>query len=292
MKHLQTAIQQGERAGLSYRLAPPRNALRGAAGFHSGSQKGVSLDFSDYREYHPGDDVRSLDWNVFARTDKLTLKLYHEEVSPHVDLLLDTTASMALGKAKPDALLGLGALFTSAAANGDCLWNAFSLGEEFQPLERGRDVPSRWGPIQFGAQVNPATQLMAGTTALKRQSIRVLISDLLWDAEPLAALRRISEGASSVMVVQLLSHEDIQPPEQGKYRLEDAETGSSMELFVDSDTRRRYLQALENHSQLWAEACRQTGAAYGQLIAEEVLDGWQLDPLLRSGVLEYLGGSG
>lgn len=288
----QTAIQQGEQAGLSYRLAPPRSALRGAAGFHAGSQKGVSLDFSDYREYHPGDDVRSLDWNVFARTDKLTLKLYHEEVSPHVDILLDSSESMALGTAKPDALHGLGALFATAASTGDCSWHAFTLGTNFQPLECGHDVPSRWQPIEFDAQANPAAQLMAGTTILKRQSIRLLVSDLLWDAEPLAALRRISEGASNIIVVQLLSHEDIQPPEHGKYLLEDAETGGTLELFIDSDTRKRYFQALENHSQLWAEACRQTGAVYCRLIAEEVLDGWRLDPLLRAGVLEYVGGAG
>ncbi len=286
MSSQQTWLQQGEQAGLPYRLVPPRRALRGLAGFHAGSQRGVSLDFSDYREYHPGDDVRSLDWNVYARTDKLVVKLYHEEVSPHVDIVLDASRSMALETAKPQALLGLGALLAAAAAGGDCSWNAFRLSDRLAPLERGRDVPSLWGNIDFTAQGNPGAQLDIGG-AFKRLGIRVLVSDLLWEAEPLAVLRRFSEGASGVIVVQLLSQADTTPPEQGKYWLDDVETGASMEVFMDSDAQRRYRRALESHTQLWAEACRQTGAVHCQLIAEELLDGWPLEPLVRTGILEH-----
>jgi len=281
----QTWLQEGEQAGLQYRFMPPRRALRGLAGFHAGSQRGVSLDFSDYREYHPGDDVRTLDWNVYARTDRLVVKLYHEEVSPHVDLVLDTSRSMALEEAKPQAMLGLGALLAAAAAGGDCSWNAFSLGDRLAPLERGREVPALWGGLEFTAQGNPGAQLEVGGV-FKRLGVRVLVSDLLWEAEPLTVLRRFSEGASGVVVVQLLSRADTTPPEHGKYWLDDVETGVSMEVFVDADAQRRYRRALESHTQLWAEACRQTGAVHCQLIAEELLDGWPLEPLIRAGILE------
>ena len=186
-------LQEGEQAGLQYRLVPPRRALRGAAGFHAGSQRGVSLDFSDYREYHPGDDIRSLDWNVYARTDRLTVKLFHEEVSPHVDIVLDASRSMALQESKSRALHGLGALLASAAAGGDCSWNAFGLGDQLFPLERGRDIPSTWQGLEFTAQGNPGAQLQDGAGQLKRLGIRVLVSDLLWEAEPLTVLRRFSD---------------------------------------------------------------------------------------------------
>ena len=290
MTDQRTAFQQGEEAGLLYRLARPRHTLRGAAGFHAGSQNGVSLDFSDYREYHPGDDIRSLDWNVYARTDKLTVKLYHEEVSPHADILLDASRSMALGDAKPHALLGLGALFASAAAGSDCTWKAFELGDRLAAVDRGHDIPSVWGDLRFTAQNNPGAQLAHETARFKRQSIRILISDLLWDAEPLSVLRRLSENASGTAIVQILSRDDASPPELGKYRLNDAETGESLEVFIDSDIRKHYLDQLETHTRLWSDACRQTGAAFCQLIAEDVLDGWALEPLLRTGILEQQGG--
>ena len=136
MQDFRTWLQQGELAGQSYRLASPRRSLKGAAGFHAGSQNGVSLDFSDYREYHPGDDIRSLDWNVFGRTDRLTIKLYHEEVAPHVDIVLDASRSMGLVESKPQALLGIGALLATAAAGGNYSWNAFRLGARLASLDR------------------------------------------------------------------------------------------------------------------------------------------------------------
>lgn len=288
MDSQQSAYQRGEQAGLSYRLAPPREALRGAAGFRAGSNKGVSLDFSDYREYHPGDDVRSLDWSVYARTDKLTVKLFHEEVSPHTDILMDTSESMALSAEKRNALLGLGAFFAAAAAGGDCSWNAFALGDRLLPVPRGRDVPSLWGDLDFAPRVNPGAALR-GAHGFKRQSMRVLISDLLWEAEPLTVLRRLSENASSTVVVQLLSREDIHPPEPGKYRLTDAETGEMLDVFIDADARARYLDHLETHTRLWADACQQTGAVQCRIVAEDLLADWRLDPLLRAGVLEHQG---
>lgn len=283
-------LQQGEQAGIQYRLVPPRQALRGLAGFHAGSQRGVSLDFSDYREYHPGDDVRSLDWGVYARSDRLVVKLYHEEVSPHLDIILDASQSMALTDAKSKALLGLGALLSSAAAGSDCSWNAFSIKNRLAPLERGNEIPSLWGEVTFSTENNPAAHLQSGNS-FKRLGMRVLVSDLLWDAEPLSVLRRLSENASGVVVVQLLAQADSIPPQQGKYWLDDVETGESMEVFVDAAAQRRYRRSLELHTQLWVEACRQTGVMYCQLIAEEFLDGWVLDPLIRTGMLEYQKGN-
>ena len=283
-------LQQGEQEGMQYRLVPPRRALRGLAGFHAGSQRGVSLDFSDYREYHPGDDIRSLDWNVYARSDRLMVKLYHEEVSPHVDIVLDASRSMTLVETKQQAMLGLGAIVAAAAAGGDCSWNAFRLDDQLTPLERGNDMPSVWGGLAFKPQGNPGAQLQAGAGQLKRLGIRVLVSDLLWEAEPLSILHRFSEGASGVVLIQLMAKADTTPPEQGKYRFDDIETGDSMEVYVDADAQRRYLGALESHTSLWADACRQTGAIHCQLTAEEVLDGWQLEPLVRAGILEHLQG--
>lgn len=287
MEPQRTWLQHGEQAGLRYRLVPPRRALRGLAGFHAGSQRGVSLDFSDYREYHPGDDIRSLDWNVYARSDRLMVKLYHEEVSPHVDIVLDASRSMALVESKQQALLGLGAVLASAAAGGDCSWNAFSLTHHLSPLERGCDRPSSWTTIAFEPHDNPGDLLQGGTGQFKRQGIRVLVSDLLWEAEPMSVLHRFSEGASSVILVHLMAQADTIPPEPGKYLFDDVETGDSMEVYVDSAAQQRYLDALESHTRIWVNACHQTGATYCRLTAENVLDGWQLEPLVRAGILEH-----
>ena len=290
MQDFRTWLQQGELAGQSYRLASPRRCLKGAAGFHAGSQNGVSLDFSDYREYHPGDDIRSLDWNVFGRTDRLTIKLYHEEVAPHVDIVLDASRSMGLVESKPQALLGIGALLATAAAGGNYSWNAFRLGARLSRLERGREIPSHWPELEYEPLKNPGAPLRESAGVLKRQGVRILVSDLLWSTEPLGVLRRFAEGASSVVVVQLLARADVVPPEPGKYRLDDAETGESIEVFVDADTQKQYVERLEQHTPHWNDACRQTGTAFCRLVAEDLLADWRLDPLLRTGIIEHRSG--
>ena len=72
----------GERAGLRYRLALPHLAARGVSGRQLGALAGSSLEFKDHRDYQPGDDLRRIDWNAFGRSDKLTLKLFREEINP------------------------------------------------------------------------------------------------------------------------------------------------------------------------------------------------------------------
>src|SRR5499426_1886595 len=104
---------EGERAGMRYALEPPRTASAALAGLQFGRQAGASLEFRDHRDYQPGDDLRRIDWNAFARSDKLTVKLYREEISPHLDIVLDSSRSMALAaSAKLRAAAGLAAIFS------------------------------------------------------------------------------------------------------------------------------------------------------------------------------------
>src|SRR5260370_9291394 len=112
-------LADGERAGSRYVLGVPRRLARGAGGMHQGGRAGSSVEFKEHRGYQPGDDLRHIDWNAYARSDQLTVKLFHEEVNPRLDVVLDGSRSMALPDgAKAGAALGLAALFTSAAANG------------------------------------------------------------------------------------------------------------------------------------------------------------------------------
>jgi uncharacterized protein (DUF58 family) len=87
---------RGEQIGSRYALTMPRRVPMGLAGSQVGHHAGSSLEFKEHREYMPGDDLRRIDWSAYARSDRLHVMLYREEVSPHVDLLLDGSASMAL----------------------------------------------------------------------------------------------------------------------------------------------------------------------------------------------------
>ena len=134
MPDFRPSFLQGLALGSAFRLALPREAMRGLGGARAGAAAGSSLDFLDFREYHPGDDLRRLDWSVYARTDREVVKLYREEVFPRLDIVLDASRSMDLpGTAKASSALALCGALAAAAANAGCaaaLWTAGFFAQE------------------------------------------------------------------------------------------------------------------------------------------------------------------
>lgn len=139
---LRNAIEQGQRAGMRYRLEPPRLAPQGASGARLGHRPGSSLEFMDHRDYQPGDDIRRIDWAGYARSDRLVVRLYREEVSPHMDLLVDGSRSMNLsGTAKARAAVGLAAAMATAAANHNFTHALWWAGQAVRRIGQRGDEP-------------------------------------------------------------------------------------------------------------------------------------------------------
>src|SRR5262252_6991728 len=148
---------EGERTGMKYALEAPRTASAALAGLHLGRQAGASLEFRDHRDYQPGDDLRRIDWNAFARSDRLTIRLYREEISPHLDIVLDGSRSMALeSTAKARAAIGLAAALAVAAENAGYSHNAWIARAYVAPIGAGANRPSSWQSIDFDFRGNPA----------------------------------------------------------------------------------------------------------------------------------------
>jgi uncharacterized protein (DUF58 family) len=279
----------GERAGARYALAVPRRIPLGAAGIRQGGRSGSSLEFKEHRDYQPGDDLRHIDWNVYARSDQLAVKLFHEEINPHLDVLLDGSRSMALeGSAKAEAALALAAFFATAAGNAGFAHQVCVAHEACRPVANGAAHPADWGAIAFDHRGDPAASFAHGPPAWPPRGIRVLVSDLLWLGDPLMLLGPLAEKASAAVVVQLLARADVDPPERGNLWLVDAETDETQELYVDAAAWGRYRAALARHQQHWHRACRQVGAVLTTLVAEDLLRDWRLDDLVAAEVLKVV----
>lgn len=270
MKH-RPALLEGEKLGLRYALSLPQATLAGLRGEQLGKRAGSSVDFQDYRDYQPGDDLRHIDWNAYARTDQLIVKLFREEAQPHLDLILDTSGSMALeGTPKADALHKLAALFSTAAMNARCSQAAWMTGPGFNRVGNDTEPPSAWAGIEVeGAHTFEEAFAILPPT-LRRQGIRVLISDLLWPGDPLPTLRKLSEDAAALFLIQVLSEDDMEPPEPGNLELVDSETGESITLYIDATIRENYRQTFTRFQQSWDNAARQTGAKLVTLPAENL----------------------
>ena len=244
------ALSDGMQAGLRYALSVPRNVPSGLAGLQLGRNAGASLEFRDHREYQPGDDLRFIDWAAYARSDKITVKVYREEVNPHVDVLLDGSKSMALvDTVKAEATLGLAAALVSAGMNSGYSHQAFITRAGCEPIANATQPPTAWDGVAFdGAQ--PLDQAVLQTPPHWRgQGIRVLLSDLLFLADPLAVLEHVAHGAAAVYVVQVLAEADADPPQRGNVRLVDCETNAVQEVFVDASAEKRYRENLARHQQ-------------------------------------------
>jgi uncharacterized protein (DUF58 family) len=285
----QKYLAAGERAGSRYVLGMPRRLPLGAAGLHQGGRSGSSLEFKEHRDYQPGDDLRHLDWNAYARSDQLIVKQFHEEVNPRLDIVLDGSRSMALpGSAKVQAALGLAALFTTAGANAGFFHAAWLTRDGFHPVAGSETRFSAWETLAFDDRSDPGTALARKPPAWRPRGIRVLLSDLLWLGDPLVFLAQIAERATAVAVVQILAHADAHPPERGSVRLTDVETNETHDLLLEPATLRRYQAALEQHREQWHRACRQVGAVFISVIAERVLRDWRLDDLVAAEILRVM----
>ncbi|MFO0928275.1 MAG: DUF58 domain-containing protein [Gemmataceae bacterium] len=221
-----------------------------------------------------------MDWNAYARTDQLTVKLYREEVTPHLDVVVDASRSMDLeGSRKAAAAVALAAFFATAGARAGYSHALWQLADACRPVLAGNRPPALWDGLAFDHRGGP----VAGLPPWRPRGTRVLISDLFWLGEPLALVRPFAERAAAAVVVQLLAAADVDPPEGESVRLVDAETDEVREIHVDALVARQYRDALARHQDSWSRACRQCGAVFVTVVAETLLAGWDLAPLVAAG---------
>lgn len=289
------ALIAGAALGSAFRLVLPREAMRGRDGSRAGTGAGASLDFLDFREYHPGDDLRRLDWSVYARTDREVVRLYREEVLPRLDLVLDVSRSMDLpGTGKAGAALALCGALAAAATNAGCVASLWTVGADVRRLE-GSD-PRLWDPPCFDSPLPPVAGFGRERPSFPRNGIRVLVSDLLFPEEPAALLRPLSDGAAATYVLQVLAPDEIEPRDIGPRRLLDVESGDMLDAVIDEAALAAYRAAFAAHRDRWTESCRAHGAAFptdpiaaawDMGVGEDVLRSL-VAPLLRLGLVESL----
>lgn len=283
------SLLDGERAGSAYALRAPRGLPSGMVGLHQGARAGSSLEFKEHRDYEPGDDLRHIDWNAFARSDHLVVKLFHEEVTPHLDVVLDGSRSMALaGSVKAEAALGLAGFFAAAAGNAGFSQRIWLAQDGCRQLHGCHGRPSSWELPKFDFRGSPAEAFRKRPPQLRPRGVRLVISDLLWPGDPLSIIGPCAERATALVIVQLLAAVDADPPERGNLRLIDSETDQPWELLVNDAAIERYRATMQRHQQLWQAACRQAGAFLTMVVADELLSHWRLDELVAAEFLQVM----
>lgn len=279
-------LTEGQQAGARYTLAALRRAPQGTAGSQLGRLAGESMEFMDHREYQPGDDLRRLDWAAYARSDKMIVKLYRQEVCPHLDIVIDGSRSMALADTeKLRASVALAAALSTAAANAGHSHRAYLTGQGCRPVLNGGEQPMLWQGLNFDSAEGPPASFRTLPPPWRPRGIRALVSDLLWLDDPQGLLMALSDRAAAVYVIQVLAAADVSPPDHGNLRFVDSETDKVEELFIDATALARYRTNLQRHRENWHQAARQVGAVFVPLVAEEVCRSWDFSRLVEAGIL-------
>jgi uncharacterized protein (DUF58 family) len=248
-----------------------KGAVRGGLkGVRRSVKRGQSVEFTDYRDYALGDDLRSLDWNVYARLERLFIKLFVEEEDVTVHVLLDASASMDGGT--PDKLTfgkrAAAALAYIGLASYDRVNIAVLQGRtarRFPPVRGTGRVFQVLGDLSGVRASDGPSDLAASArhyaAQLTQRGPMLLISDLF---DP-AADRAISELAgtrSDVAVLHVLSPDELDPPLEGDLRLVDRETGAGVDITADLGVLDEYRARLAAWQDDLDAVCRKRGAAY------------------------------
>jgi len=236
-------------------------------------RKGQSVEFADYRQYVAGDDLRFIDWNLYARLDKLFLRLFMEEEDLLVNIVLDCSASMDYGD--PNKLAFGRKLVAALGYIGLTHYNRVSLygfsGGEFQSLrdQRGRRPLPRM--LEFLRSLKPggAGDLEAAGKRFallqQRKGVVVVISDFFDKGELDAALRSFGDPRFDTYAIQVLAPQEVDPAQGqivGDLRLRDLEDEDVAEVSVTPALIKRYQANLQAYCQHVRQQCTRRGVAY------------------------------
>jgi uncharacterized protein (DUF58 family) len=253
------------------------------AGLHRSPYKGFSVEFAEYRQYLPGDDLSTLDWKVYARSDRHYVKKYEEETNVECHLLLDVSASMAYRGAAAMSKLEYGSVLAASLA---------------YLMNRQRDatglitfddrivfrLPAAARPGHLHALLVALERITAGqrsdlgrplhqlAEALVKRSMVVLVSDLLDEPEPIIkGLKHLRFRGSDVIVFQVLDPHELTFPFKGAARFRDLESDQQV-TAEPSSIRTTYLRELAGLTLRYDRELRGAGIDYVQLDTSQPLD--------------------
>lgn len=256
---------------LEYLAIVSRRVFAGRTRAERRSKKtGSGIEFADHRQYVPGDDFRTLDWNVYQRLGRLLVRLYEEEEDLSVYVLVDCSASMGFGHpSKMDYAKRLAAAFAYIAlANLDrvsVLTFAEGMVDRLAPT-RGKKrifpVFQFLGAAQPRGSTSLATSMRTFVAQHKRRGVAILLSDLYDPAGFEEGINVLRFGKFEPYVLHVLDPADRRPPLHGDVVLVDEETGEPREVTVTPRVLARYEAAYEAWRQRIERFCRDKQVPY------------------------------
>lgn len=266
---------------------------QGASGSRKSKVKGSSVEFSDYREYTLGDDFRRVDWNAYGRFDKLFVKLFMEEREAMVNIFVDSSKSMDFGEPKKSiaSLRIAGVLAFLALNNLDrvCINSVSERNLNKSQALMGKNMFNHCITYLQGLEFSGRTTL---SEAIKRKEltargISIVISDFFTEGDIEEIIKYLSFKKQQVILIQMLSPEELNPELSGELRLIDSETGLAKNVSVTAAVLKKYNMHLNSFTRRIKECSSKMGATYVQVSSSEPIEKILFEKFLGSGIISY-----
>lgn len=243
------------------------------SGLHASPFHGFSVEFSEHRRYNPGDDPKDIDWQVFARTDRIYVKRYQAETNITGYVLLDTSRSMAYtfrqNLTKFDYCICLAAAISYLMIHQQDPVGLITFGEHLQQSLPARSRRSQLGNILAVLQqskpegeTNIGSNLKQVASMLRHRSLLMVMSDLLTDPEEVIdSLRMLRYAGHDLILFHVLDEAEVTFPFSGSVDLVEPET-SDHQIVDAAGIRADYIQAVNELRERYREECFALGADY------------------------------
>lgn len=252
------------------------------SGMHRSPFFGQSIEFRQHREYAPGDDLRHVDWKVWARQDRLTIKQYEEDTNMRVNLLVDVSNSMKYGR-------GVFTKFEYAATIATSLaWLVLKQQDAVGCMTFDEAVRSRTPTSSQKMQLNHIVNSLESATPNKktnlqtifsdaaetfpRRGIMIVVSDLFGDVEAtLKGLRLLRQRGHDVMVFHVLDEDELEFPFTGSSRFSDLESEAKLNCNPKA-LRDGYLEAINEFLDEVRRGCAKAAIDYAKVSTSDPMD--------------------
>jgi len=273
------------------RLNPTRRLTNRTHGEHLSGKGGTSTEFTDYRDYVAGDDVRYVDWNIFSRLNRPYLKLYRHEEEMHVVVIIDASSSMMFEN-KFDLARRLAASFgvmTLMNIERLSVYSCNHVGDapKLLPPCTGRVSMKRLfaflEQIEGGGDFPIEEAVEAVLHRHRGRGIAVLLSDFSTFGDIQRSLNYLFSAGLEIFALQILSSAELDPELNGDLRLVDSETGHTLDVSSAGDLLGIYHQHRLAQEEQLATWCRQRSGRYLAVDSSEPLETILFDRLRRQG---------
>ncbi|WP_113674900.1 DUF58 domain-containing protein [Vallitalea guaymasensis] len=263
-------------------------ATYGLAGSRKSKAKGMSVEFSDYREYVPSDDFRRIDWNAYGRFKKLYIKLFMEEKEAVFRIFIDNSKSMSFNN-KNITSLRLAAAFTYITLNNldKVLINPLISNETGIFLGQGKNSFMKHISYLENIDFNNHETSFAGLKKMNfnGSGISIIISDLFTNENIEDVIKFLAFNKQQILVLHILSEEEMNPRIDGKLKMVDSETGQEKNLVITPRLLKKYKENVKRFSNNINDICSKYGATYVNIKSTDSIEKIILEDLIGTFIM-------